>query len=66
MAANTDYKGSSVESSCVGVQVVVVEGVPKIVFVGAAGAAENGMAIDKLVEEGMMATVVEEQKAPQL
>lgn len=45
---------------------VVAAGAPKTVSVGAAGAAKNVMAVGKLVEEGMMVTVAEEQKAPQL
>jgi hypothetical protein len=45
--------------------VVVAAGVPKNVFVGAA-APKNVMAVGKLVEEGTMVTVAEEQKAPLL
>jgi ABC-type dipeptide/oligopeptide/nickel transport system ATPase component len=46
--------------------VVVAAGVPKIVFVVAAAASRNVMAAGKLVEEGTVVTVAEEQKAPLL
>lgn len=45
---------------------VVAVVVPRIVFVGAAAEAKNVTAVGKLVEEEMMVTVVEEQKAPLL
>lgn len=45
---------------------VVAAGVPKIVFVGAAAAPKTVMAVGKLVAEGTVVTVAEEQKAPLL